>query len=257
TRTEWVASVGNQRISKQDVELRLEMVKLVNPKATQKEALDQLINYKVGNYILESMGQRISQQDVADQMEKLKTEGKTETKIATVLRNYQRNHSFSELFLYPRLVESKIRSLYENDKAFHDKEWAAASMLLVRAKADPAKLETIAAEMGVPFLQGQFNDLDKNIQWDPGRGLASSGINLPKEPWFATKLTNEVLSKTESGKIYPEVKTLWFGYLVLRKDPSEKTIHSFSVAVAPRKALWQWMNQKSFLIPVTKYDGSR
>jgi hypothetical protein len=256
TRTEWVASVGSQRISKADVELRREMMKVQNPSVTQKEALDQLIKYKVGSIILEEMGQKITQKDIMAELKQMKTESLGNSKLGELLKGYERTPSFSEVFLYPRMVENKLKNLYENDKAFNEKELANASSLLSRANQDPAKFETIAGEMGIPFLQGGFSEKEKSISWSVGRGVASTTINLPVEPWFAEKIKKEALSKTETGKISAEIMPLWLGYLVLRKDVGEKNAYAFSVAVAPRNPIWKWMSQKSYLIPVTKFESN-
>ena len=254
-RTEWLASVGNQRISKHDVNLRYEMMKLANPKITQKEAMEQLISYKVRSEILAGLGQRITPQEIATEIETMKKEAKWDSKVAALLRGYQRNHSFSEVYLYPKIVDKKIKNIFDNDIVFHEKEISVASTLLNRSKADPTKLEMIAGEMGLPFFRGTFSEADKTIQWDTSRGIASSNFMLPKEPWFSGQLKKEVLSKTETGKIFPEMVPFWFGYLIVRREPSEKNSFDFSVSIAPRKALWEWVSQKSFLLPITRFDG--
>lgn len=256
TRTVWVASVGNLRISQHDVEFRQEMFKLQSPHITKKEALDQLITYKVGTIILDEMGHKIRQQDIESELKQLKIEAIQNKSLGAVLRSYERNPSFSEIFLYPRMVENKIKSLYENDTAFNERELATASTLLGRAKQAPAKLETIAGEMGIPYFQGTFQEKGKSISWGAGRGMASASITLPVEAWFAQKLIREALSKIELGAIAPQIMPMWFGYLVVRRDLSEPNSFAFSVAVAPRKPKWMWVKQKSHLIPITKFDGA-
>jgi len=254
TRSEWVASVGNQRISKNDVSLRLEMIRLLNPKATKTEALDQLINYKIGNEILEATGNRISQRDISGELEQIKKEAVRNPKLSSLLRAYQRNHSFSELFLYPRIVESKVLNLYENDKPFHEKDFTTASTLLNRTKADPSNFETITKEMGFPFFQGSIDSKDGALTWDMARGLASDKPKLPQESWFGQKLRNEYLNKMGTNQVFSEPIPFWFGYLILRKDPAEKNLIKFSASVTPRPGQWFWIKQKSFFVPVTRFD---
>lgn len=256
-RTEWVASVGNQRISQADVELRKGIVRLSNPKTSSKEALQQLIEYKVGNEILQLLGHGISQKDLLQEIEKIKKEAKGNKSLAAVLRSYQHNPSFSEVYLYPRIVASKINELYENDKAFNEKELAVATTLLNKAKANPEKFEALAGEMGLPFFRGWFSEQEKEIVWETPRGLASADVKLPKEAWFSQKIKNEFLSKTGPQQVYGDPIPFWFGYLILRKDLAEKNAHAFSASVAPRKGRWTWVNQKSHWLPITKFDGVR
>ncbi|NBT57871.1 hypothetical protein EBT16_03705, partial [bacterium] len=47
TRTQWVASVGGQRISKNAVELREKMMKTFDPAMNQKTATEQMINFEL------------------------------------------------------------------------------------------------------------------------------------------------------------------------------------------------------------------
>jgi len=253
-KTEWLASVGNQRISREDVELRKEMIRLSNPKVTTPEALKQLIDYKVGVEILQSMGNRINQKDISTELEKIRNESKKDNKTEALLKAYQHNPSFSELYLYPRIVSHKINWLYENDKAFHEKELGLASTLLTKAKAEPAKFEAFAAEMELPFLQGSFSEKDKQILWEIPRGLASTSVRLPKEAWFSQRIKNQFLSKTAPNQMFSEPQPFWFGYLILRRDPSEKNSYAFSVSVAPRKDKGKWIHQKSYWLPISKFD---
>jgi len=255
-RTEWVASVGNQRISKADVDLKREMMRLSNPRASQKEALQQIIDYKLGYELLQGSGARITQKDVSDELNKVKNEAKKDKKTEALLRAYQRNHSFSELYLYPRIVASKISWLFENDKAFNEEELKIASTLISKSKADPAKFASFAADMNLPFFRGQIKNMGQGVEWEMLRSLASTNLSLPKEPWFASKFRNELLNKIEANRVFPEPVPFWFGFLVLRKEPSDRNSLVFSVAVIPRKGRSQWLSQKGFSLPVTRFDGA-
>jgi len=255
TRTEWVAAVGKQRISKADAEKRQKMMSYFDDSMNLKKASEQLVAYEVRNHILSSKGVELSEQELKDFLNKQKNEAKKNQKLAQFLQAFEKDPQFENLYVRPQLVDQKTGELYEKDNAFNQAELAKAQGLLAKAQQDPSQFEALSKEMSLPFLKVAANNKDSQIEWEAGRELAStSGVPMDR-PWFIQMIKNGLLSKAPAGKMVPELKPMWFGYMIVRHDGSSKDQFKFSLAVAPRKNRGMWEKQNSFTLNVTRFPA--
>jgi len=254
TRTQWVASVGGQRISKNAVELREKMMKTFDPAMNQKTATEQMINFELRKKILESRGLTVSEGEVQAFLEFQRNEAKKNPTIAGFLKEFEKDPAFKEVYLYPQVAEKKARELFDKDEAFNKKEMETANLLMQKAQADTAHFENVAKDMGIPILKGVINASTGMIQWEAGREVASQSKVPGDKAWFGQGLKNNYLLKVEAGKMVPNLYPIWFGYLVMRSDKITKEELQFTMAIAPRRAQWMWEKEQTMTVNVLRFQ---
>jgi len=256
TRTKWVAAVGNQRISKNTVELREKMMKVFDPNMNEKAALDQMIAFEVRKIILEGKGLSVSESELSAFLEGQRNEAKKNPTLASFLTTFEKDSSFKDVYLYPQVADKKVGDLYEKDAAFHKKELEFANLLLQKVQSEPARFEAIAKELSVSFLRGSLNNQTGMIEWEQDRDVASQSKVPADKAWFGNALRSNFLQKSELGKVAPAHWPLWFGYVIVRNDKSTKDSYQFSMVVAPRKGRWVWEKENSMMIQISHFKSN-
>jgi len=258
TKIRWVASVGDERISQDQVQTRFKMMQFFDPSMTEKKALDQIAFYKRGLLVLKKRNISISQMELDNRLKAKKAMAKNDPNMAKFLQSFESHPELTSLYLLPELIGGKLGELCHNDSTYNQAEVEKSQSLFIEAKKNPLQLEEVAKSKGIAFMKGSFDAQKWDLKWDQGRDLASS-MNVPSAPWFAQRMKNDILDKLQADQVYPEVYSLYLGFLVVRKDKSDSNnLNRFSVAMVPRKSCAEWNNSNfsgtpnMVMIPNTK-----
>ncbi|NBX76156.1 MAG: hypothetical protein EBQ92_06340 [Proteobacteria bacterium] len=249
-----VAMVGDKKITKNDVELRLSMMKVFNPQMNEKAAVEQLIRSETLLQILKNKGIEVKDQMVEMEMTKLKGTSKNNPKLEALMKDYGSKKKFKDLYIVPTLVEGlAFREAFQKDTVFHKEENEKMEKLLAAVKSNPSKLEESAKQMGVSLKKGVIKDKE-GLTWDSSdRDVAHMPV-LPSGVGFGQFFKKMVLEKTPTGKVSEKVETIGQLMAVVRNDSSSKDSSKFTVAMVARKNFGDWFNQNSQSIKVNRLE---
>ncbi|NBT58416.1 hypothetical protein EBT16_06495 [bacterium] len=257
TKSKPLAMVGEQAITKDEVNLRLSMLKVFNPQMNENAALEQLIRSATIVEILKNKGITIDEKRVSEEMTRLQTAAKNNPQMEALLKNFGNKKSFKDMYVMPMVAEQlAFREAFQKDEAFHKAEKEKADMLFANAKANPSKLESFAKELGVPVRKGSFNEKE-GLVWDAsGRDVANMPP-LPSGVGFGQMWKRNILDKAGSGKVSPQVESIGQWMVVVRNDGSSKNNTKFTAAFVTRKNFGEWFNQSRQMVKVTRMEGQQ
>lgn len=258
TKTQWVASIGNERISQTQAATRAEMMSFFDPKMNEKKALDQLISFKKTQLALKAKGVSITDEMLKSRLQSKKNQAKNNPALADFMKKFEGHSDLFSLYLMPEEASSRLGQLCQEDNVYHKAEFDKAQAVLEAAQKNPADFEKVAQSLSVPFLKGSFENKKWVLNWEKGRELASTNKSLEAN-WFSQKIKRDVLDKTEPEKMYSAIYPIHFGFLVFKKNNSEqKGMNHFSMAMVPRKSCSDW-NKAAFasLPPVIRVNDKK
>ncbi len=161
-----VATVGSQKITRDDVNFRVSVMKMVSPSFSDKAALEQLIRSATLSEILKSRGVELSEKSIEDELERMKKASSNNPQMAKVFDEFGSKKKFKSLYIQPMLVDRlAFSSGYQKDEAFHQEETGKIQDLLKEAKANPSKFQELAKKMGLNYRKGSIQEKDGNLTW--------------------------------------------------------------------------------------------
>lgn len=240
TKTQWVASIGNERISQSEVSTRMEMMRFFDPAITEKKAMEQLISFKRNSLALKSKGVSVTDEMLKSRLQGKKNQAKNNPALANFMKKFENHPELFSLYLLPEETSARLGRLCREDSTYHQKEIEKAQSLLNEAQKNPAEFEKAAKSADVAYLRGSFENKKWVLNWEKGRELASSNRALAAR-WFSQKIKRDVLDKTESEKMFSAVYPIYFGFLIFKKEKSVgKDQYNFSMAMVQRKSCSDW-----------------
>ena len=249
-----VAMVGEKKITKDDVALRLSMMKVFNPQMNEKVAIEQLIRSETLLQVLKSKGVEVKDQMVETEMSRLKGSSKNNPKLEALMKDYGSKRKFKDLYVVPSLVEGlAFREVFQKDATFHKDENEKMEKLLAAVKNNPSKLEEMAKQMGVALKKGVIKDKE-GLTWDSTDRDVAHMPALPSGVGFGQFFKKMLLEKTPTGKVSDKVESIGQIMAVVRNDSSSKDSSKFTVAMVARKNFGDWFNQNSQSIKVNRLE---
>jgi len=249
-----VAMVGEKKITKDDVALRLSMMKVFNPQMNEKVAMEQLIRSETLLQVLKSKGVEVKDQMVETEMSRLKGSSKNNPKLEALMKDYGSKRKFKDLYVVPSLVEGlAFREVFQKDATFHKDENEKMEKLLAAVKNNPSKLEEMAKQMGVALKKGVIKDKE-GLTWDSTDRDVAHMPALPSGVGFGQFFKKMLLEKTPTGKVSDKVESIGQIMAVVRNDSSSKDSSKFTVAMVARKNFGDWFNQNSQSIKVNRLE---
>lgn len=252
-----VATVGSSKITKDDVGMRLSIMKVFNPQMNEKMAMEQLIRSATLVEILNSKGMKISDQMVEMEVSKLRGATKGNPKIETMMKEFGSKKKFKDVYIVPSLVEGMaFRDGFQKDEAFHKAENEKVASLLAAVKNNPSKLEETAKQMAMTLKKGTIREKD-GLTWEGSDRDVAHMPALPAGPGFGQYFKKNFLEKVPSGKVSPSVENFGQFMAVIRNDGGSKDSMKFSIALVTRRNFGEWFNENSKNVKVMRVEEKK
>lgn len=249
-----VATVGQQKITRADVDFRMEVMKVFSPSFNEKAALEQLIRSATLSEIMKSKGVAIGDKEVDEELERMKKLSANNPQMGKLFSEFGSKKRFKTLYIQPMLVDRMaFGSAYQKDDAFHKEEADKVETLIRDGKANPGRLEELAKKVGANFRKGSIQERDGNLSWEADRNVASP-VNLPQGAGLGQRWKSSLFEKASSGKVLETVENLGPYMMVMRLDSKDKNALKFSAAYVMKKSFGDWYNTNKANIQVVRTD---
>lgn len=254
TNSKTVAMVGEKKITKGEVELRLSMLKIFNPQMNEQAATEQLIRSATVVEILKSKGITIDEKKLDEEMTRLQTVAKNNPQMEQLLKDFGSKKSFKDIYVMPVVAEQlAFREAFQKDEAFHKAEKEKADTLLAKANSSPSKMEEFAKQMGLPVRKGTINEKN-GLVWDTNSREVANMPPLPSGVGFGQVWKKNILEKAAPGKVASNVEQIGQLMTVVRNDGGSKSESKFTAAFIMRKNFGDWLNQNRQSVKVTRME---
>jgi foldase protein PrsA len=269
--SEVLATVNGEKITRREVELRVDQRVSMNPKAFEKmdeknrkalmlSTLNRLIEGRIVLQEAAKEGVQVSDEEVDRVFENLRRQFSSEKEMEEMLKkaktSIEMNKKDSRAYMMTRKLEAKMTKqivISENDiENYWEQARPYLTRDLVKAKHILVKTEKEAAEIREKLKKGEkFEDLAKQYSQDTGTKNRGGDLGwISKE--MMVKEFSEAAFSLKVGEISPPVKTQFGYHLILvegKKNKDDQTLedHREQIRTNLQQERWNTSERKEWL----------